>query len=150
MNQSLARIPYLVLTHFWPHVSLSLAPYLIPNHNLQPPTPAQIYVKTATWQPLIEPRHVGVRTHDLDLSGLRVSPLPIELKHSSIMIGGRTSRGSGRTRGRTGDQGKGGIDEQGGQVCGQGNEVNDGVDGVPDFSTIIAQQLQNLLPTILA
>ncbi|GKG09488.1 hypothetical protein Tco_0338234, partial [Tanacetum coccineum] len=42
--------------------------------------------------------------------------------------------------------GNGGIDEQ----SGQGNEVNDGVDGVPDFSTIIAQQLQNLLSTILA
>ncbi|GJT96510.1 hypothetical protein Tco_1092028 [Tanacetum coccineum] len=64
--------------------------------------------------------------------------------------GGRTSRGSKRTRGRTGDQGNGGIDEQGGQLGGQGNEVNDGVDGVPDFSTIIAQQLQNLLPSILA
>ncbi|GKA47485.1 putative nucleotidyltransferase, ribonuclease H, partial [Tanacetum coccineum] len=36
------------------------------------------------------------------------------------------------------------------QVGGQGSEVNDGVDGVPDFSTNIAQQLQNLLPTILA
>ncbi|GJW91078.1 putative reverse transcriptase domain-containing protein [Tanacetum coccineum] len=46
--------------------------------------------------------------------------------------------------------GNGRIDGQGGQVGGQGNEVNDGVDGVPDFSTIIAQQLQNLLPTILA
>ncbi|GJZ09435.1 putative reverse transcriptase domain-containing protein [Tanacetum coccineum] len=33
----------------------------------------------------------------------------------------------------------------GGQVGGQGSEVNDGVNGVPDFSTIIAQQLQNLL-----
>ncbi|GJS63814.1 hypothetical protein Tco_0678378 [Tanacetum coccineum] len=32
----------------------------------------------------------------------------------------------------------------------QGREVNDGVDRVPDFSTIIAQQLQNLLPTIVA
>ncbi|GJT83530.1 hypothetical protein Tco_1057872 [Tanacetum coccineum] len=32
---------------------------------------------------------------------------------------------------------------------GQGREVNDGVDGVPDFSTIIAQQLHNLLPTIV-
>ncbi|GKD43563.1 hypothetical protein Tco_1268208 [Tanacetum coccineum] len=64
--------------------------------------------------------------------------------------GGRTGRGGGRTRGRSGDQGNGGIDGQGGQVGGQGNEVNDGVDGVPDFSTIIAQQLQNLLPTILA
>nr|GEY15421.1 reverse transcriptase domain-containing protein [Tanacetum cinerariifolium] len=60
--------------------------------------------------------------------------------------GGRTGRGSGRIRGRTGDLGNGGIDEQGGQ----GNEVNDGVDGVPDFSTIIEQQLQNLLATILA
>ncbi|GJU23573.1 hypothetical protein Tco_1156915 [Tanacetum coccineum] len=53
--------------------------------------------------------------------------------------GGRTGRGSRRTRGRTGDQGNGGIDEQSGQVGGQGNEVNDGVDGVLDFSTIIAQ-----------
>ncbi|GKD48958.1 hypothetical protein Tco_1277934 [Tanacetum coccineum] len=64
--------------------------------------------------------------------------------------GGQTGRGGGRTRGRSSDQGNGGIDGQGGQVGGQGNEVNDGVDGVPDFSTIIAQQLQNLLPTILA
>ncbi|GKB57107.1 putative reverse transcriptase domain-containing protein [Tanacetum coccineum] len=64
--------------------------------------------------------------------------------------GGRTGRGGGRTRGRSGDQGNGRIDGQGGQVGGQGSEVNDGVDGVPDFSTIIAQQLQNLLPTILA
>ncbi|GJT90718.1 integrase, catalytic region, zinc finger, CCHC-type containing protein [Tanacetum coccineum] len=33
---------------------------------------------------------------------------------------------------------------------GQGDEVYDGVDEVPKLSTIIAQQLQNLLPTILA
>nr|GEW27091.1 hypothetical protein [Tanacetum cinerariifolium] len=33
---------------------------------------------------------------------------------------------------------------------GTGSEVNEGVDGVPDFSTIIAHQLQNLLPTIVA
>ncbi|GKA93762.1 reverse transcriptase domain-containing protein [Tanacetum coccineum] len=32
----------------------------------------------------------------------------------------------------------------------QGSEVNDGVDGVPDFSTIIEQQLRNLLLTIVA
>ncbi|GJV80230.1 putative reverse transcriptase domain-containing protein [Tanacetum coccineum] len=57
---------------------------------------------------------------------------------------------SGRTRGHSGDQGDGRIDGQGGQVGGQGSEVNDGVNGVPDFSTIIAQQLQNLLPTIVA
>ncbi|GJW50953.1 putative reverse transcriptase domain-containing protein [Tanacetum coccineum] len=47
-------------------------------------------------------------------------------------------------------KGDGRIDGQGGQVGGQGREVNDGFDGVPDFSTIIAQQLQNLLPTIVA
>ncbi|GKC89258.1 hypothetical protein Tco_1149907 [Tanacetum coccineum] len=35
-------------------------------------------------------------------------------------------------------------------VGGQGSEVNDGVNEVPGFSTIIAQQLQNLLPTIVA
>ncbi|GJW50635.1 hypothetical protein Tco_0091986 [Tanacetum coccineum] len=64
--------------------------------------------------------------------------------------GGRAGRGGGRTRGRSGDQGDGRIDGQGGQVGGQGSEVNDGVNGVPDFSTIIAQQLQNLLPTIVA
>ncbi|GKC70343.1 hypothetical protein Tco_1116226, partial [Tanacetum coccineum] len=63
--------------------------------------------------------------------------------------GGRTGRGGGRTRGRSGDQRNGRIDGQCGQVGGQGSEVNDGVYGVPDFSTIIAQQLQNLLPTIL-
>ncbi|GKF23319.1 hypothetical protein Tco_0075641, partial [Tanacetum coccineum] len=46
--------------------------------------------------------------------------------------------------------GDGRIDGQGGQLGGQGSEVNDGVDGVPDFSTIITHQLQNLLPTIVA
>nr|GEZ27146.1 hypothetical protein [Tanacetum cinerariifolium] len=37
-----------------------------------------------------------------------------------------------------------------GQGNNQGVEVNKGVDKVLDFSTIIAQQLQNLLPTMLA
>ncbi|GKB87425.1 hypothetical protein Tco_0959697 [Tanacetum coccineum] len=63
---------------------------------------------------------------------------------------GTGGRAGGRTRGRSGDEGDGRIDGQGGQVGGQGSKVNDGVDGVPDFSTIIAQQLQNLLPTIVA
>ncbi|GKC56512.1 hypothetical protein Tco_1084110 [Tanacetum coccineum] len=63
---------------------------------------------------------------------------------------GRTGRGSGRTRGQSGDQDNGKINGQGGQVGGQRTEVNDGVDRVPNFSTIIAQQLQNLLLTILA
>ncbi|GKF19999.1 hypothetical protein Tco_0068637 [Tanacetum coccineum] len=61
--------------------------------------------------------------------------------------GGRAGRVGGRTRGQFGDQGDGEIDGQGGQVGGRGNEVNDGVDGVLGFSTVIAQQLQNLLPT---
>ncbi|GJT49479.1 hypothetical protein Tco_0975636 [Tanacetum coccineum] len=64
--------------------------------------------------------------------------------------GGRAGRGSGRTRSRSGDQGNGRNDGQGVQVGGQGSDVNDGVDGVPRFSTIIAQQLRNLLPTIVA
>ncbi|GJY90076.1 reverse transcriptase domain-containing protein [Tanacetum coccineum] len=64
--------------------------------------------------------------------------------------GGRTGRGGGRNRGRSSDLGNDRIDGQGGPVGGQGTEVNDSADGVPDFSTIIAQQLQNLLPTILA
>ncbi|GKF09252.1 hypothetical protein Tco_0043476 [Tanacetum coccineum] len=65
-------------------------------------------------------------------------------------MGGRASRGGGRTGGRSGDQGDGRNEGQGGQVGDQGSEVNDGVGGVPDFSTLIAQQLQYLLPTIVA
>ncbi|GJV08728.1 hypothetical protein Tco_1346384 [Tanacetum coccineum] len=53
--------------------------------------------------------------------------------------GGRASRGCGMTRCCSSDQGDGRIDWQGGQVGGQGSEVNDGVNGVSDFSTIIAQ-----------
>nr|GEW48817.1 putative reverse transcriptase domain-containing protein [Tanacetum cinerariifolium] len=64
--------------------------------------------------------------------------------------GGRAGSGGGRTGSRSGDQGNGRNDGQAGQVGGQGSEVNDGVDGVPDFSTIIAHQLQNLLLTIVA
>ncbi|GKE95382.1 hypothetical protein Tco_1580237, partial [Tanacetum coccineum] len=48
----------------------------------------------------------------------------------------------GRTGGQTGDQG--------GRGGGRGNRANGGVDEVPDFSTVIAQQLQDLLPTIVA
>nr|GEY87330.1 hypothetical protein [Tanacetum cinerariifolium]GEY87355.1 hypothetical protein [Tanacetum cinerariifolium]GEY92290.1 hypothetical protein [Tanacetum cinerariifolium] len=65
-------------------------------------------------------------------------------------MGGRAGSGGGRTRGRFGNQGDGRIDGQDGQVGGQGSEVNGSVDGVPNFSTIIAQQLQNLLSTIVA
>nr|GEW56664.1 hypothetical protein [Tanacetum cinerariifolium] len=62
--------------------------------------------------------------------------------------GGRAGRSGGRTRGHFGDQGDGRTDGQGGQVGGQDSEVNDDVNGVSDFSTIIESQLQNLLPTI--
>ncbi|GJU47703.1 putative reverse transcriptase domain-containing protein [Tanacetum coccineum] len=57
--------------------------------------------------------------------------------------GGRAGSGGGRTRGRSGDQCDSRIDGQGGQVGGQGSEANDGVNKVPEFSTIIAQQNQN-------
>ncbi|GJV35059.1 hypothetical protein Tco_1407536 [Tanacetum coccineum] len=63
--------------------------------------------------------------------------------------GGRAGKGGCRTRGRSGDQGNGGIGGRGDQVSGQGSDVNDDFDGVHDFSTIIAQQLQNLLSPIL-
>ncbi|GJZ62563.1 reverse transcriptase domain-containing protein [Tanacetum coccineum] len=42
----------------------------------------------------------------------------------------------GRTGGRTGGD--------------RGNRANEGIDKVPSFSTVIAQQLKNLLPTIIA
>ncbi|GKB41321.1 reverse transcriptase domain-containing protein [Tanacetum coccineum] len=45
-------------------------------------------------------------------------------------MGGRTGRGCGRTRGRSGNQGNGRIDGQGGQVGGQGTKANDGVDKI--------------------
>ncbi|GJR56002.1 hypothetical protein Tco_1406523 [Tanacetum coccineum] len=66
------------------------------------------------------------------------------------VTGGRAGNGGGRTRGRSGDQGDSRIDGQGGQVSGQSSKMNDGVNEVPDFSTIIAQQLHNLLSTIVA
>ncbi|GJU14080.1 hypothetical protein Tco_1136476 [Tanacetum coccineum] len=92
---------------------------------------------------------------DADLSKKKSGPeSSLEFRRSWTTVLGRTRGQTGiggdSTRGRSGDQGNGGIDGQGGQVGGQVTEVNDGVDGVPDFSTIIAQQLHNLLPTILA
>ncbi|GJR02774.1 putative reverse transcriptase domain-containing protein [Tanacetum coccineum] len=63
-----------------------------------------------------------------------------------MVLGGRI--GLGWSFGDLGKMAR--FDGEGGQVGGQGNKVNDGVNGVLDFSTIIAQQLQNLLPTIVA
>nr|GEU63544.1 hypothetical protein [Tanacetum cinerariifolium] len=56
--------------------------------------------------------------------------------------GERTSGRTGRGGGRTG--------KPDGQGCNQGVEANGGVDEVPDFSMVIAQQLQDQLPTINA
>nr|GEU84052.1 hypothetical protein [Tanacetum cinerariifolium] len=63
--------------------------------------------------------------------------------------GGRVSRGARRTKATVKRN-----NETVGELYGQGNdrgvEENGGVNGVLHFSTIIAQQLQNLLPTRLA
>ncbi|GKE09633.1 putative reverse transcriptase domain-containing protein [Tanacetum coccineum] len=40
--------------------------------------------------------------------------------------------------------------DQGGQRGGRGNEASEGVNEVPNFASVIAQQLQDLLPTIVA
>ncbi|GJY49653.1 reverse transcriptase domain-containing protein [Tanacetum coccineum] len=64
-------------------------------------------------------------------------------------MGGRIGRGGGRTREPTGRVG-GRTSDQGGRGGDQGIGVNGGDDEVPDFSTVIAQQLQDLLPTIIA
>ncbi|GJV96131.1 reverse transcriptase domain-containing protein [Tanacetum coccineum] len=65
-----------------------------------------------------------------------------------------TSEQDGREGERSGDQarnGRGGQEsDQGSQGSSRGNGANGGGGGVPDFATIIAQQLQNLLPTIVA
>ncbi|GKA07947.1 putative reverse transcriptase domain-containing protein [Tanacetum coccineum] len=63
--------------------------------------------------------------------------------------GGRVGRGARRTREpvRKNNETIGKLDSQGND---QGVEANRGVDGVLDFSIIISQQLQNLLPTLLA
>ncbi|GJZ56920.1 hypothetical protein Tco_0612414 [Tanacetum coccineum] len=64
-------------------------------------------------------------------------------------------------RGGRGREPRGGNDERVDELNGQGNDhgegangnvegVNRGIEGAPNFLTIISQQLQNLLPTILA
>ncbi|GJR19005.1 reverse transcriptase domain-containing protein [Tanacetum coccineum] len=69
--------------------------------------------------------------------------------------GGRAGREGGRVREprrrnvNPTDEPEGQGNDQGARANG-GVGANGGVDGVSDFSTIIAQQLQNLLPTILA
>ncbi|GJS39994.1 reverse transcriptase domain-containing protein [Tanacetum coccineum] len=78
--------------------------------------------------------------------------------------GGWTSEQDGREGERSGDQAGSGRNGRGGQGCGQNGQESDqgsqgssqdngengGGGGVPDFATIIAQQLQNPLPTIIS
>nr|GEX03311.1 hypothetical protein [Tanacetum cinerariifolium] len=59
-----------------------------------------------------------------------------------------TTRSAGRPTAASRGEGTGGQAGSGGG--GQSREMNGGVEEVPNFSTIIAQQLQNLLPTIVA
>ncbi|GJZ18152.1 hypothetical protein Tco_0554275 [Tanacetum coccineum] len=70
-------------------------------------------------------------------------------RRTTATRGGSTDGQTGRGGGRTGEQTSivgGRVGDQGGQ----GNKANRGVNEVPDFSTIIVQQLQGLLPTIVA
>ncbi|GJS54393.1 retrotransposon protein, putative, ty3-gypsy subclass [Tanacetum coccineum] len=62
--------------------------------------------------------------------------------------GGQTGRRGGRTREQTGRCG-GQTSERGDRGSGRGNRPKGGVDEVPNFSTVITQQLQDLLPTIV-
>ncbi|GJY22959.1 putative reverse transcriptase domain-containing protein [Tanacetum coccineum] len=62
--------------------------------------------------------------------------------------GGRGGQGSGRGSQGGGQDGQ--ESNQGNQGSSRGNGANGGGGRVPDFATIIAQQLQNLLPTIVA
>ncbi|GJY73940.1 hypothetical protein Tco_0478371, partial [Tanacetum coccineum] len=64
-------------------------------------------------------------------------------------MGGQTGRGGRRTGEPTSRVG-GLTGNQGGQRGDQGIRAFEGFDEVPDFSTVIAQQLQYLLPTIIA
>nr|GFA43111.1 reverse transcriptase domain-containing protein [Tanacetum cinerariifolium] len=60
--------------------------------------------------------------------------------------GSRGGQGSGRGSQEDGRDGQ--KYDQGSQGSSRGNRANKGCGGVPDFSTLIAQQLQDLLPII--
>ncbi|GKG47930.1 hypothetical protein Tco_0507415, partial [Tanacetum coccineum] len=63
-------------------------------------------------------------------------------RHTAATRGGKTGGQTGRGGERT--------SEQGGRGGSRGNAANGGVKDVLDFATVIAQQLQDLLPTIVA
>nr|GEW20266.1 hypothetical protein [Tanacetum cinerariifolium] len=80
---------------------------------------------------------------------------PRALVYAVFMTSG-DARAGGRSRGPRGgndervDKLKDPRNDQGARANGNVEGVNEGVGGAPEFSTIIAQQLQNLLPAILA
>ncbi|GKD11932.1 hypothetical protein Tco_1196339 [Tanacetum coccineum] len=78
---------------------------------------------------------------------VRVDGFDCDLGHHSRLfeVDGLCGRGRG-PKGGNDDH----VDELNGQRNDQGVGANWGIGGAPDFSTTIAQQLQNLLPTILA
>ncbi|GKA21748.1 putative reverse transcriptase domain-containing protein [Tanacetum coccineum] len=100
-----------------------------------------------------------------DRLAIRAKIMPPRMRTQSVGRHVSKSRGGGMGervgRGGRGRGPRGGNDERVEKLNGQGNDqgegtngnvegVNGGVGGAPDFSMIIAQQLQNLLPAILA
>ncbi|GJX67651.1 hypothetical protein Tco_0303378 [Tanacetum coccineum] len=78
---------------------------------------------------------------------------PLGCRQNAAPRGGRTGGQTGRGGGRTGKPTSrvgGQTGDQGGQGGNRGIGANRGDDEVPNFSTVIAQQLQDLLPTIIA
>nr|GEZ95322.1 reverse transcriptase [Tanacetum cinerariifolium] len=74
------------------------------------------------------------------------------VRRTTAPQGGRTGGQTGRGGGRIGEQtGRGGgrTGEQGGRGGSRGNKTNGSVDEALDFSTVIAQQLQDLFPIIV-
>ncbi|GKA00495.1 putative reverse transcriptase domain-containing protein [Tanacetum coccineum] len=91
-----------------------------------------------------------------------IMPLRIRTQSAGWPVAESRGGGTGERvgRGGRGRGPKGGNDERVDELNGKGNNqgagangnvdgVNGGVGGAPDFSTIIAQQLQNLLPAVL-
>ncbi|GJS19707.1 putative ribonuclease H-like domain-containing protein [Tanacetum coccineum] len=90
-------------------------------------------------------RGIVIRNKARPLADLRVSLADLFFGRLHL----ETGRGGGRTREKKGRGGRR-TGDQGGRGVGWGNGSNGGVDEVPDFSTVIAQQLKDLLPTIVA
>ncbi|GKA12033.1 reverse transcriptase domain-containing protein [Tanacetum coccineum] len=71
-------------------------------------------------------------------------------RRTAVIRGGGTREQDGREGESQGGGRDGQESDQGSQESRRCNEANGGGGGVPEFATIIAQQLQNLLPTIVA